>query len=90
MTDMFYIRNLYFIEIEKIKQAKVIALFSSVINLFISVVVFLFFDFANNQFQFVEEIHETGYFKLYLGVDGLSVYFILLTTIITPIALLSN
>ena len=29
-------------------------------------------------------------FDLYLGVDGISIYFILLTTIIMPIALLSN
>jgi NADH-ubiquinone oxidoreductase chain 4 len=27
---------------------------------------------------------------LYLGLDGLSIYFVMLTTIITPIALLSN
>ena len=31
-----------------------------------------------------------NYFDIYLGVDGISIYFILLTTIIMPIALLSN
>ena len=31
-----------------------------------------------------------GYYDIYLGVDGLSIYFVLLTTIIMPIALVSN
>nr|ATE46965.1 NADH dehydrogenase subunit 4 [Aspergillus oryzae] len=31
-----------------------------------------------------------SYFDIYLGVDGLSIYFVLLTTIIMPIAILSN
>jgi len=48
------------------------------------------FDFSSNQFQFVQEYHEIGYFDFYLGLDGLSIYFVLLTTMISPIALLSN
>lgn len=48
------------------------------------------FDFSINQFQFVQEYHQISYFDLYLGLDGLSIYFVLLTTIITPVALLSN
>lgn len=69
---------------------KRIALTISIINLIVSLVIFIIFDFSSNQFQFVEEYHEISYFHIYLGVDGLSIYFILLTTIITPIALLSN
>ena len=72
------------------KRIKTIALSASVINLFISLVVFILFDFSNNQFQFVQEYHEINSFDFYLGLDGLSIYFVLLTTIITPIALLSN
>jgi NADH:ubiquinone oxidoreductase subunit 4 (subunit M) len=73
-----------------IRHIKKIALFTSIINLIISLVVFIMFDFSYNQFQFVQEYHELGYFDLYLGLDGLSIYFVVLTTIITPIALLSN
>jgi NADH-ubiquinone oxidoreductase chain 4 len=73
-----------------IKRIKTIALSTSVINLFISLIVFIMFDFSSNQFQFVQEYHEIGPFDFYLGLDGLSIYFVLLTTIITPIALLSN
>ena len=73
-----------------IKRVKTIALSTSVINLFISLIVFILFDFSSNQFQFVQEYHEVGSFDFYLGLDGLSIYFVLLTTLITPIALLSN
>lgn len=69
---------------------KNIALFTSFINLFISLIIFILFDFSSNQFQFVQEYHEVSSFDFYLGLDGLSIYFVLLTTIITPIALLSN
>ncbi len=73
-----------------IKRIKTIALSTSIINLFISLLVFMLFDFSNNQFQFVQEYHEISSYDFYLGLDGLSIYFVLLTTIITPIALLSN
>ena len=62
------------------KQIKQIALSASIV----------LFDFSSNGFQFVQEYHEVSYFHIYLGVDGLSIYFVLLTTIITPISLLSN
>ena len=51
---------------------------------------FIIFDFSGKHFQFIEEQYKINYFDIYLGVDGLSIYFILLTTIIMPIALLSN
>jgi NADH-ubiquinone oxidoreductase chain 4 len=73
-----------------IRRIKTIALSTSIVNLFISLIVFIMFDFSSNQFQFVQEYHEIGSFDFYLGLDGLSIYFVLLTTIITPIALLSN
>jgi len=73
-----------------IKYIKTIALITSIINLFVSLIVFIFFDFSSNQYQFVQEYHQISSFDFYLGLDGLSIYFVLLTTIITPIALLSN
>jgi NADH:ubiquinone oxidoreductase subunit 4 (subunit M) len=73
-----------------LKQIKIIALSASIINLFVSFIVFLLFNFSSNQFQFVQEYHRISSFDFYLGVDGISIYFVLLTTIIMPIALLSN
>lgn len=66
------------------------ALKTSTLTLLISLVMFILFDFSNNQFQFVQDYSDIGYFNLFLGVDGLSMYFVLLTTIIMPISLLSN
>src|ERR1017187_4756887 len=73
-----------------IRRIKKIALSTSIFNLFISLVIFILFDFSSNQFQFVQEYHQISSYDFYLGLDGLSIYFVILTTIITPIALLSN
>lgn len=71
-------------------KIKSIALTTSIVNLAVSLVMFILFDFSSKQFQFIEEHYEISYFDIYLGVDGLSIYFVLLTTIIMPIAILSN
>jgi NADH:ubiquinone oxidoreductase subunit 4 (subunit M) len=73
-----------------VKRIKATALITSIVNLFVSLIVFILFDFSTNQFQFVQEYHQISSYDFYLGVDGLSMYFVLLTTIIVPIALLSN
>jgi NADH:ubiquinone oxidoreductase subunit 4 (subunit M) len=80
----------YELSFSSIKHIKIIALSASVINFFISLIIFILIDFSTNQFQFVQEYHQINSYDFYLGVDGLSIYFILLTTIIIPIALLSN
>ena len=72
------------------KGIKTIGLITSIVNLLCSFLIFVLFDFSVNQFQFVQECHEISSYDFYLGVDGLSIYFVLLTTIIVPIALLSN
>ncbi len=79
----------YGLSINNIK-IKSIGLITSVVNLVISLFMFILFDFSSKQFQFIEEQYQINYFDIYLGVDGLSIYFVLLTTIIMPIALLSN
>lgn len=73
-----------------IKRIKFTALTTSIMNLILSLIIFILFDFSSNQFQFVQEYHQISSFDFYLGLDGLSIYFVLLTTIIIPISLLSN
>lgn len=75
---------------ENIKRIKIIGLTTSIINLLVSLFIFIIFDYSSNQFQFVQEYHEISSYDFYLGIDGLSIYFVLLTTIIMPISLLSN
>jgi NADH:ubiquinone oxidoreductase subunit 4 (subunit M) len=77
-------------EEKDIRRIKIIGLTTSLINLFVSLIIFIFFDFSINQFQFVQESYDVRGFNFYLGIDGLSIYFVLLTTIIMPISLLSN
>ena len=72
------------------KKVKIIALTTSIINLFISLLIFNMYDFSSNLFQLVEECHEISNYEIYLGIDGLSIYFILLTTLTIPVAILSN
>lgn len=72
------------------RRIKITGLATSVVNLIVSLIIFILFDFSVNQFQFVQEYHEISSYDFFLGVDGLSIYFVLLTTIIVPVALLSN
>nr|YP_009268530.1 NADH dehydrogenase subunit 4 [Beauveria malawiensis]AMD61759.1 NADH dehydrogenase subunit 4 [Beauveria malawiensis] len=69
---------------------KSIALITSIINLILSLITFILFNSSTNQFQYIQEHYNVQLFDIYLGIDGVSIYFILLTTIIMPIALLSN
>jgi len=80
----------YELSVLNIRRIKTTALTTSIVNLFVSLIVFILFDFSSNQFQFVQEYHQISSYDFYLGVDGLSIYFVLLTTMIMPIALLSN
>jgi NADH:ubiquinone oxidoreductase subunit 4 (subunit M) len=63
---------------------------TSIISLWISLFMFSIYDFSTNQFQFVQEYHKLDIINIHLGIDGLSIYFILLISIIIPISLLSN
>lgn len=72
------------------KQIKLIGLSTTILNFFVSLVFFLFYHFSTNQYQFVQEYYHINSFDLYLGLDGMSIYFVLLTTMIMPVSLLSN
>src|SRR5690606_40199351 len=65
---------------------KNVALGTSMLNLILSFIIFIFFSFSSNNFQFVQEHYNVQFYDIYLGIDGISIYFVLLTTIIMPIA----
>ena len=69
---------------------KRITLISMIINFLISIYIWLEFDSSTNQYQFVYEFINLSYCHLNIGIDGLSLFFVLLTTFISPIAILSN
>jgi NADH-ubiquinone oxidoreductase chain 4 len=85
---IIYILNTF--NINNITIQKIIALSSTIINLIVSLFIFILYNNSNNNYQFVSEYYSVNYFDIYLGIDGISIYFVLLTTIIMPIALLSN
>jgi NADH-ubiquinone oxidoreductase chain 4 len=77
--------------VEKLeKNSWIIGLITSIVNFYISLVLFILFDFSNIEYQFVQEVYEFTSLNIYLGLDGLSLYFLLLTTFITPIVIVSN
>ena len=67
-----------------------ISLFSSFATFFLSLFLWYSLDFSSPKFQFVEEQSWINNFiKFKLGVDGISILFIVLTTFITPICIIS-
>ena len=67
-----------------------ISLFSSLATFILSLFVWYSMDYASADFQFLEEQSWINDFiKFKLGVDGISILFIVLTTLITPICIIS-
>ena len=67
-----------------------VSLFTSLANLVLSLFLWYVFDNAETEFQFVEEKNWiSGFIKFKLGVDGISILFIVLTALITPICIIS-
>jgi len=76
--------------IENKIRMKRITLITMLINFIISIYIWLEFDSSTSQYQFVYEFIDLSYCHLNIGIDGISLYFVLLTTFISPIAILSN
>jgi len=73
-----------------IYHIKLIGLISTILNFLISLLIYILFDYSSIEYQFVQNVYNSNAFNIYLGIDGISIYFILLTTFISPIVLLSN
>ena len=71
-------------------RMKQIALSFSILNFILSVYLWVQFDSSYTNYQFVNEFTEINYLQFNLGVDGLSIFFVILTALVTPIAILSN
>lgn len=82
---------------------KQIALITSIVNLIVAIFLWIQFDPSTTQYQFIEEYtglslyNQIGnieislpFIHFYVGIDGISIYFVLLTAFITPVCILSN
>jgi NADH-quinone oxidoreductase subunit M len=73
------------------KNSKYIAIFSSLVNLLLSLFLWHSFDVTLSDFQFLEKKNWIkGFINFQLGVDGISILFIVLTTFISSISIFSG
>ena len=73
-------------------KVKEVGLWTSIINFFLSLILLYSFDKTESQFQFIENfkiIDDLGIYY-YLGIDGISLSFILLTTFLIPICIITS
>ena len=73
-----------------VERIKKVALTTSLITFVLSVIMWGEFDSSATQYQFVQEFNSLSFCHLNIGVDGISLYFVLLTTFMIPLCLLSN
>ena len=72
------------------KNVKYVAYFTSFLNFLISLYLWFIFDKSTDLFQFVEtRPWLEGFINYIVGVDGISILFIILTTLITFLCILS-
>ncbi len=74
----------------KYQSSKYVALFISFANFLLSLYLWYVFDKTSTDFQFVENrIWLPNFVNYKVGIDGISVLFLILTTFITPICIIS-
>ena len=72
------------------QNSKYIAIFISLFNFILSIYLWIIFDKNTSSFQFIENREWiSGFINYKVGIDGISILFILLTTFITPLCILS-
>ena len=69
---------------------KYVSLFISIANLILSIYLWIVFDQNSSEFQFVENRNwMSGMIQYKVGIDGISILFVVLTTLITPLCIIS-
>ena len=72
------------------QSSKYVALFVSFANFFVSIYLWYIFDPGTSDFQFVENrLWLEGFINYKVGIDGISILFIVLTALITPLCIIS-
>ena len=70
--------------------AKYVSLFTTIVNFLVSIYLWILFDQSTSNFQFIEDREWiNGFINYKVGVDGISILFIILTTFITPLCIIS-
>lgn len=81
-----------FIKKEQANLIRYAALFISTIAFLLSLLIYFQFDSANSDFQFINKIEWIKGLNIHyhIGVDGMSLLLVLLTTFLTPLTLISS
>ena len=89
---LFGIIILFFIPDTNPDLQKNVGLSTSLLTFLLSILLWLKFDMSTPKYQFVEKFFSVPYSNMhvYVGVDGISLFFILLTTFLVPICLLAS
>ncbi|MEL6297220.1 MAG: NADH-quinone oxidoreductase subunit M [Pseudomonadota bacterium] len=72
------------------RNARWAALFTTVFTFLASLTIWVNFDGSTAAFQFVEEVPWFGPVKYKMGVDGISMLFVILTTFLMPLCILAS
>lgn len=75
---------------EQISRVKRVALLTTIIAFILSMIMWGEFDSSSSQYQFTAEYNQLNYLHMHIGIDGLSLYFVLLTTFTLPICVLAS
>jgi proton-translocating NADH-quinone oxidoreductase chain M len=83
---------LFFIPDNNPDLQKNVGLSTSLLTFLLSILLWLKFDMSTPKYQFVEKFFSVPYsnMHIYLGVEGLSLFFVLLTTFLIPVCLLAS
>ena len=81
-----------FIKNTRIKEIQFFSLFFSFLTFIISLFLWIFFDNSTFNFQFIEVLNwaPNSNINCFIGIDGISLFFILLVTLLCPICILSS
>ena len=73
------------------RNARYVALWATVVTFLVSLLIWVDFDPTTADFQFVERrAWLGGTFNYYMGVDGISMLFVILTTFLMPLCILAS
>jgi len=85
LVSLIIVNKIKVLEINKPILLKQIALLTSILIIFVTTYYALMFDCSEIGYQFID-----NFFNITWGIDGISLVLIILTSLLIPLALLSN
>jgi NADH-ubiquinone oxidoreductase chain 4 len=85
-----FIGSLSLLFISNEEKIKIISLITSLLALGQSLYIWIQFDENFHEFQFVQEWSQIGFCHFHIGIDGISLFFLILTTFIFTISILAS